>query len=147
MKKTKVIFLCTGNSARSQMAEVLLSEYGSEYFEVYSAGFEPKGVNPYTIKVMEEKGFDMSGRSSKDLKTYLGNVHFGIVITVCDRAEKSCPTIPGVSKRLFWPFEDPAAFEGTEEEILNKFREVRDKIEDKVKSWVKEYEDSRSTGN
>ncbi|KYC44743.1 MAG: Protein ArsC [Candidatus Methanofastidiosum methylothiophilum] len=146
MKKTKVIFLCTGNSARSQMAEVILSKYGSEYFEVYSAGFEPKGVNPYTIKVMEEKGFDMSNRTSKDLKTYLGKIHFGIVITVCDRAEKTCPTIPGVSKRLFWPFEDPAAFEGSEEDKINKFREVRDKIEEKIKSWVKEYESSREIG-
>lgn len=140
MRKTKVIFLCTGNSARSQMAEAFLKKYGSEYFEVYSAGFEPKGINPYTVKVMNEKGIDMSDHSSKELREYLGKVHFGIIISVCDRAEKSCPTMPGISRRLFWPFEDPASFKGTEEEKIDKFREVRDLIEEKIKSWVKEYE-------
>ncbi len=139
MKKTKVIILCTGNSARSQMAEAFLKKYGSEYFEVYSAGFEPKGINPYTIKVMEEKGIDMSDHTSKELREYLGTVHFGIVITVCDRAEKTCPTMPGISRRLFWPFEDPASFNGTEEDIIDKFREIRDLIEEKIISWVKEY--------
>ncbi|MFX0070909.1 MAG: arsenate reductase ArsC [Candidatus Hermodarchaeota archaeon] len=138
MSKLKVIILCTGNSARSQMAEAFLRRYANDHFEVYSAGFVPKEINPFTIKVMEELGYDLSEHYSKALKEYLGKVHFGIVITVCSNAEKLCPIIPGVSTRLYWPFEDPAAFIGTEEEKLAKFREVRDKIEEKVKSWLKE---------
>jgi arsenate reductase len=136
MSKTKLIVLCTGNSARSQMAEAFLRKYANNQFEVYSAGFDPKGINPFTIKVMEELGYDLSDHSSKALKQYLGKEHFGIVITVCSNAEELCPIIPGVSTRLYWPFEDPAAFVGTEEEKLAKFREVRNQIEEKVKSWL-----------
>lgn len=138
MSKTKVIFLCTGNSARSQMAEAFLRKFAGEHFDVYSAGFEPKGINPYTIKVMEELGYDLSKHSSKKLKQYLGKVHFGVVITVCSNAEELCPIIPGVSTRLYWPIEDPAAFDGTDEEKLEKFREVREIIQEKIKSWLKE---------
>ncbi|MCW3984083.1 MAG: arsenate reductase ArsC [Candidatus Bathyarchaeota archaeon] len=138
MNKTKVIFLCTGNSARSQMAEAFLRKYGDEHFEVYSAGFEPKPIHPLTVKVMNEVGIDMSGHTSKDLKQFLGKTHFGIIITVCSRAEEKCPTFPGVSTRLHWPFDDPAAASGSQEEQLSKFREVRDQIEAKIKSWLKE---------
>jgi arsenate reductase len=138
MSKARVIFLCTGNSARSQMAEAFLRRYAGDMFEVYSAGFEPKGINQYTIKVMEEIGYDLSTHTSKTLKQFLGQVHFGIVITVCIKAEELCPTIPGVGTRLYWPFEDPAAFEGSEEEKLNKFREIRDQIDEKIKNWLKE---------
>ena len=138
LEKTKVIFLCTGNSARSQMAEAFLRKYAGNHFEVYSAGFEPRPIHPYTIKVMRELGYDLSGQHPKDLKQYLGKIHFGIVITVCEKAEEECPTIPDVSTRLYWPFEDPAAFQGTEEEKLAKFREIRDKINEKTKAWLKE---------
>ncbi len=138
LEKTKVIFLCTGNSARSQMAEAFLRKYAGDHFEVYSAGFHPQPIHPYTIKVMKELGYDLSGQHSKDLAQYLGKVHFGIVITVCQKTEEDCPTIPDVSTRLYWPFEDPAAFQGTEEEKLAKFREVRDKINEKIKTWLKE---------
>ncbi len=138
MSKTKVIFLCTSNSARSQMAEAFLKKYASASFEVYSAGFEPKPTHPLTVKVMKEIGLDLSSQSSKDLKQFLGKTHFGVVITVCARAEKNCPTIPGVSTRLYWPFEDPAAFSGSEEEKLARFREVRNQIETKILSWLKE---------
>ena len=138
MKKTRIIFLCTGNAARSQMAEAFLRKFAPEHFEVYSAGFEAKGVNPYTIKVMEEVGIDMSQHHSKNLDQYLGNVHFGITITVCDRAEEVCPTYPSLGTRLYWPFEDPAVFEGTEEEKLEKFRETRDQIKERVLKWLDE---------
>jgi arsenate reductase len=138
LAKTKVIFLCTGNSARSQMAEAFLRRYAGDRFEVYSAGFAPRPIHPYTVKVMKELGYDLSGQYPKDLSQYLGKVHFGIVITVCVKAEEQCPTIPGVGTRMYWPFEDPAAFQGTEEEKLAKFREIRDKINERTKEWLKE---------
>ena len=135
MNKIRVLFLCTGNSCRSQMAEAFLRKYASDRFEVFSAGLEPKGINPYTIRVMEEIGIDMSAHRSKSLLEYMGKVHFGYLITVCDRAEQKCPVFPGMGVRLHWPFEDPARLEGTEEEKLAKFRQVRDQIEAKVKEW------------
>jgi len=138
LKKTKVIFLCTGNSARSQMAEAFLRKYADDHFEVYSAGFDPRPIHPYIIRVMKEIGYDLKDQHPKDLSQYLGKVHFGIVITVCEKAEAQCPTIPDVSTRLYWPFEDPAAFQGTEEEKLAKFREIRDKINEKTKALLKE---------
>lgn len=138
MEKQKVIFLCTGNSVRSQMAEAFLKKHAGEHFEVYSAGFEPQGINPFTIKVMEELGYDLKDQYSKELKEFLGKVHFRIVITLCEKAEKTCPIIPGVSTKLFWSFEDPAAFEGTEQEKLVKFRQVRDQIHEQIQLWLKE---------
>ncbi len=139
MKKTRVLFLCTGNSARSQMAEAFLRKYAGDRFEVYSAGLEPaRGVHPLTIKVMEELGYDMSGHYAKDVRQFVGQLHFGYVITVCDRAEQSCPIFPGITQRLHWSLEDPAAFEGDEQAKLAKFREVRDQVEAHVKAWVEE---------
>jgi len=120
------------------MAEAFLKRYVGDLFEVYSAGFEPQPINPYTIQVMEELGYDMSNQYSKNLKQYLGKVHFGIVITVCAKAEEKCPTILGVSTRLYLPFEDPAAYEGSEEEKLAKFKVVRDQIHGQIKTWLKE---------
>jgi arsenate reductase len=135
----RVLFLCTGNSARSQMAEAFLRKYGGNTFEPYSAGLEPKGVNPLTVKVMNEVGIDISNQHSKSIDTYLGKVLFQYLITVCDDADKNCPTgIPGVKNRMHWSFEDPAKFEGTEEKKLAKFREVRDLIEKGIKEWVAE---------
>jgi len=137
MNKQRVLFLCTGNSARSQMAEALLRQYGNEIFESYSAGLEPKGVNPLTVKVMEELGIDISTQTSKDINTYLGKTRFQYLITLCDDADENCPTgLPGINARMHWSFEDPARREGTEEERLAKFREVRDQIEQKIKAWV-----------
>jgi arsenate reductase (thioredoxin) len=138
-QKVRVLFLCTGNSARSQMAEAFLRQYAGDYFEVHSAGLEPKGLNPLTIQVMEEIGYDLSGQSSKSVSLYLGKVHFQYLITVCDKAEKNCPTNwPGVNYRLHWSFEDPAEFEGSEEQKLSKFREVRDQINLKILAWLRE---------
>jgi arsenate reductase len=139
MSKTKVLFLCTGNSARSQIAEAFLRKYGGDEFEAYSAGLEPKGITPYTERVMEEAGISLSGQRSKHIKEYMGKVHFGYVITLCDEAEASCPTtFPGIFQRLYWPFEDPAAFTGSEDEKLAKFRKVRDQIEQRIKTWLAE---------
>ena len=139
MSRTRVLFLCTGNSARSQMAEAFLRKYAGDRFEAHSAGMEPKGIHPLTIQVMQEIELDMSGHTSKGFETYLGKLLFQYLITLCDDAEKNCPTTwPGVSNRLHWHFEDPAAFVGTDAEKLARFRQVRDQIDQKVKAWVAE---------
>lgn len=136
-QKQRVLFLCTGNSARSQMAEAFLRRYGSDHFEAYSAGLEPKGMNPLTVQVMQEIGYDLSGQRSKGIREFLGAVFIHQLITVCDHAEKNCPsTWPGVIRKMHWSFEDPAAFEGNQEEKLVKFREIRDQIDEKVREWV-----------
>ena len=134
--KVRVLFLCTGNSARSLMAEALLRKHGGDRFEVHSAGLEPKGINPYTRRILAEVGIDMAGQSSKDLQTYLGKQHFGYLITVCSNAEARCPIFPGVSVRLHWPFEDPAAAAGSDEEKLAAFRAVRNQIEAHIADWL-----------
>jgi len=136
MDKPRVLFLCTGNSCRSQMAEAFLRLYGGENFEVYSAGLDPKPIHPITIQVMEEIGYDMSSHRSKTLDEFLGKVHFSYLITVCSNAEERCPTFPGMGQRLHWPFEDPAAFVGTPEETIAKFREIRDQIANRVRDWL-----------
>jgi len=136
--KPKILFLCTGNSARSQMAEAWLKYYASDFFEVYSAGLEPKGVNPYTIRVMEEAGVDMSGHHSKALGEYINKINFSYLITVCSNADERCPYFPGMGIRMHWPFEDPAAAEGSSSEITEKFRLVRDQIKDRIKKWLYE---------
>jgi len=139
MEKQRVLFLCTGNSCRSQMAEAFLRTYASQYFKAYSAGLEPKPINPYTIQVMEEIGFDLSGQTSKNVSVYLGKVLFKYLITVCDEAEKNCPsTWPGINTRLHWSFEDPAKFEGSIEGKMAKFREVREQIQAKISTWLEE---------
>ena len=139
MSKQRILFLCTGNSARSQMAEAFLRKYGGEHFEAHSAGLEPKALNPLTIKVMDEIGIDVSGQSSKGIDTYLGKILFQYLITVCDDADKNCPTVlPGVNTRMHWSFQDPVRFEGSEEEKLGRFRETRDLIEKKIKAWLAE---------
>lgn len=140
MAKEKVLFLCTGNSARSQMAEAFLRFYGGEKYEAHSAGLYPKGLNPYTVRVMEEKGISMEGHRSKDVKEYLANAIFSYFFTVCGHAEENCPKafLMSAGRHYHWDFEDPAAFVGSEEETLNMFREVRDQIEARVKVWVQE---------
>ena len=137
--KTRVLFLCTGNSARSQMAEAFLRRQAGDQFEAFSAGLEPKPIHPATIQVMQEIGFDMEGHHAKPLSDYMGQVHFGYMITVCDDADEKCPsTFPGMGKRLHWSFEDPAAFVGSEEETLQKFRQIRDQIRQRIEEWLQE---------
>lgn len=143
MAKQKVLFLCTGNSARSQMAEGLLRHHAGDQIEVFSAGLEPKGINPFAVQAMDERGIDIRQQWSKSTKEYMGRETFQYVITVCGNADKTCPqalwTTPG-TKKLHWPFEDPAAVEGTDAEKLAAFRAVRDQIDAQVKAWVVAFE-------
>jgi arsenate reductase len=137
MNKIRVLFLCTSNSARSQMAEAFLRAYAGDKYEAFSAGLEPREIHPLARKVMAEVGIDISHQRPKALKDYMGRVHFGYLITVCAQAEKKCPsTFPGMGQRLHWDIEDPAGFAGPEEEKLNKFREIRDIVKQKVQDWV-----------
>jgi arsenate reductase (thioredoxin) len=134
---SKVLFLCTGNSARSQMAEAYLRLYAGDRFEVHSAGLKPKGIHPFTVQVMAEVGCSLEGQASKGVEVYLGRTLFKYLITVCDHAEQNCPTVwPGVNQRLHWSFEDPAATEGSDEVKLAKFHQVRDQISQKVRDWI-----------
>ena len=127
MGKAKVLFLCTGNSARSQMAEGYLRHVASERFEAMSAGIEPKGLNPLAVEAMREIGIDISQQKSKDVVTLLGQ-HVPYVVTVCDHAKERCPIFPAAWKFLHWSFEDPVAAEGSHEERLSVFRRIRDQI-------------------
>ena len=137
--KTRVLFLCTKNSARSQMAEAFLNRYGGEHFEACSAGLTPGEIDPLTRRVMAELGYDLAGHWAKGVREYLGKAFFRYLIIPCAKTERDCPTIwPGVSERFFWPIEDPTVFEGTEEEKLTKFRKVRDQIGELAKAWVAE---------
>ena len=145
--KPRVLFLCTGNSARSQMAEGLLRHYAGDRFEVYSAGLEPKGVNPYSLRVMNEIGIDIRGQQSKSVSTYLGRTIFSYVITVCSNAEANCPIFPGYTMRMHWPFDDPAAVTGPDAEKLAKFRQVRDQIAARIRKWLIELGVSPTPGN
>ena len=131
----RVLFLCTGNSARSQMAEYLLRALGKDAFEVWSAGTLPVGVNPLTIEVLAEAGIDASGARSKSLDEFLGQ-SFDYVITVCDKAKDQCPVFPGDARRIHWGFEDPAAAEGTAEERLAVFRRIRNEITSRLRTWI-----------
>jgi arsenate reductase (thioredoxin) len=129
--RTRVLFLCTHNSARSQMAEGLLRHLAGDRFEAMSAGTEATRVRPLAIRAMEEIGVDISGQESKTLDRYLGEP-FDHVITVCDDANEACPFFPGAASRLHWSFEDPSRAVGSEEERLAGFRSVRDRIREKI---------------
>lgn len=130
--KKKVLFICTHNSARSQIAEGLLKTLKGEYYDVYSAGTEPSRVHPLAIKIMAELGIDISIHRSKSIENFRG-MEFDYVVTVCDHAKETCPFFPGGKNFLHQGFEDPSTCSGTEEEILTCFRRVREKIKD----WVK----------
>jgi arsenate reductase len=139
MQKLKVLFICTGNSARSQMAEGLLKQLGGERFEVYSAGLDPKGVNQLTVQVMNEIGIDIGDQYSKSVKEFMGRMQFDDAIIVCRRSEENCPSLSADAKRLHrWLFDDPATFEGTREAQLAKFREIRDQIQTRMRLWLEE---------
>jgi arsenate reductase len=131
----RVLFLCTGNSARSQMAEALLRSFGGADFEVCSAGTDPKGLNPLTIEVMSEAGVDVSQQQSKSLGIFLGQ-SFDYIITVCDRARDNCPTFPGDNERIHWSFDDPATATGSHAQQLAVFRRVRNEIGERLRLWV-----------
>lgn len=127
LSKPKVLFLCTGNSARSQMAEGYLRQVAGDKFEAHSAGIEPKGLNPLAVDAMAEIGIDISQQKSKDVSVFLGE-NFPYVVTVCQNAREKCPIFPHTFKFLHWGFDDPAAAHGTREERLAVFRRVRDEI-------------------
>jgi arsenate reductase (thioredoxin) len=130
-----VLFVCTGNSARSQMAEGFARHYGQGRVEAHSAGVEPSRLNPVAVAVMQEKGIDISGHRSKGFDWDLAR-QMDVVVTVCGHANESCPVLPPEVTRLHWPLEDPAAATGTEAEISAKFREIRDQIEVRVRDLV-----------
>ncbi len=132
-EKARVLFLCTHNSARSQMAEGLLRHLAGDRFEAHSAGTEATHVRPLAIRAMDEIGVDISGQESKTLERYLGEP-FDYVITVCDDANESCPYFPGAKKRLHWSLPDPSAAKGSEEERLAVFLSVRDQLRDRVRT-------------
>jgi arsenate reductase len=131
----RVLFVCTGNSARSVMAEALLRRHGGDTFEVYSAGTEPKGINPLTLRVLAEAGIDASWARSKSVDEYLGQ-SFDYVVTVCDQARQSCPVFPGVHESLHWGYEDPAAAEGTEDERFAVFRKVFIQLGERIRQFA-----------
>ena len=135
--KKSILFVCTGNSCRSQMAEGYMRHFFGEMFDVYSAGLAPSSVNPRAIRIMKEDGIDISAHTSDPIEKYL-DMSFDYVITVCDHANESCPMFSGIVKnRLHWSFEDPAHAVGTEEEIMAKFREVRDLIKTRITGHFK----------
>ena len=131
----RVLILCTGNSARSQMAEGLLRHEAGDKFEVESAGVEPSFVRPQAIEAMREAGIDISRHRSKSVEEFSGQ-EFDYVITVCDNANERCPAFPGRTQRIHWSFDDPAAAEGDEEARLAIFRRVRDEIRERLRSFI-----------
>ena len=135
--RKRILILCTGNSARSQMAEGLLRHEAGDRFEVFSAGTNPTQVRPEAIAVMREIEIDISGHRSKPVEDFVGQP-LDTVITVCDHAKESCPVFPGQAQRLHWPFEDPAAVQGTEEQRKDAFRKVRDRIHGRIMVFLGE---------
>lgn len=136
--KPNVLVLCTGNSCRSQMAEGFLRALAGDRYNVQSAGTEPRPeVHPLAIEVMNEVGIDVSAQHPKDLKEFLGKLPVRHLIIVCSGADENCPRIfPGLSERLYWPFDDPAQFQGTPEGTISEFRRVRDEIKDRIVEWL-----------
>ena len=133
--RSRVLILCTGNSARSQMAEGLLRQLGGESFDVSSAGIKPTQVRTEAVQVMKEIGIDISQHFSKDVDRFVAN-DFDYVITVCDNANENCPVFPGRAKRIHWSFEDPAQVEGNETMRLNAFRIIRDEIKHHIETFI-----------
>ena len=140
--RKNILILCTRNSARSQIAEGILRKYVGDRFHVYSAGLTPEPIHPMVEPVMREIGIEISGQRSKSVQEYLGKITAHYLIVVCENAERNCPKMfPGLGERLFWPFDDPAAVEGTGEVQLEAFRRVRDQIDARLASgyavWMK----------
>ena len=142
MKKDNILILCTGNAARSQMAEAYFRKFVGDTLNIFSAGLEPKEIHPKAKAVMKEDGISIENQRSKGVQDFLGKLSFRHVIIVCARADQNCPrTFPGAMNRLFWPFEDPAALNGSKEERLAKFRQVRDLIKIRIREFVEVFND------
>jgi arsenate reductase len=137
MTKEKILVLCTGNSARSQMGEGLFRSEGGAGFEIYSAGAKPSSVRPEAIAVMREIGIDISGHRSKSVDEFAGQ-SIEYVVTVCDNARDNCPVFPAGAKRIHWSFKDPAAVRGSEQERLVAFRRIRDQMHERVKAFFRD---------
>lgn len=133
--RQRVLFVCTHNSARSQMAEGMLRTWGGDRFDAFSAGTEATLVRPEAIAVMSEIGIDISGHQSKTIEPLLGE-EFSWLITVCDQAREACPTLPGVEQQTHWSIDDPAAVEGSPEERIGAFRRARDVLRDRVHMFI-----------
>ncbi|MBK8027194.1 MAG: arsenate reductase ArsC [Chloroflexi bacterium] len=139
----KVLFLCTNNAARSQMAEALLRHFGDGKYQAYSAGMRATEIHPLTIQVMREIGIDVSDQRSKDIKEIMGRMSFDDAVIVCRKAEDDCPRISADAKRIHrWLFEDPVRAEGTDAEKLAYFRDIRDQISARVQLWLAENEEA-----
>jgi len=139
--KKRILVLCTGNSARSQMGEGLFRHEGGEGWEIFSAGTKPSVVRPEAIAVMREIGIDISDHRSKSVDEFTGKP-FDYVVTVCDNARDNCPVFSGAKQRIHWSLEDPAAVEGSAEIRLASFRRIRDQIHDRVKTFFKHLTDT-----
>ncbi len=133
----KVLFVCTHNSARSQMAEAYLKKFGGNRFEVESAGIEPGKLNPYVVRALAEEGIDIAGKQTQSAFDLLRKGRFyNFVIAVCSKeAAERCPIFPGYARRLIWSYPDPSTFAGSDEEIMAQVREVRDAIKDRVRQF------------
>jgi arsenate reductase len=134
--RTRVLFLCTGNSARSQMAEAILEQIGGDAFDVESAGTHPKGVNPLTVRVLSEHGLDWSTATSKSVEPFLGR-RFDYVITVCDRARQACPVFPGADQSVHWDVPDPAEVDGSDEQRLAAFRATYNELHERIGAFAR----------
>ena len=134
MEKERVLILCTGNSARSQMAEGWLQHYSGDKFEVFSAGTHPSQVRPEAVAAMSELGIDLSGHRSKSVDEFAGQ-NFAYIVTVCDNAKENCPVFPGTAQRVHWSFDDPAAAQGDFTQRVTEFRRVRDEIAARLREF------------
>ena len=139
-RKPRILFLCTGNACRSQMAEALLRHHWGREVDACSAGLTPKKeIHPLALRVLAERGIDTAGLRPKGVDEFLGKVPVTCAVVVCDRARQNCPHLyPFCLQTLHWPFDDPATFEGPEEEALARFRRVRDQIDERLRQWVRE---------
>jgi len=135
---TRVLFLCTGNSCRSQMAEALLRARGGARFEAASAGVTPREIPALTTEVMREAGIDIAHQRPKSVMEFIGKTHFDYLITVCGMAEEHTPVFPGVTRRLHWPVDDPAEAEGTKKQRIKEFRRARDQLDARITTWIEE---------
>ena len=135
MNNVRVLFLCTGNSARSIIGEAILNELGRGSFDVYSAGTEPRGINPFTVKALAAQGIELGGATSKHVSQFEGEA-FDYVITVCDSAAERCPVFPGVAERIHWSFEDPATVNGSDDEKLEAFNMTVHGMQTRVQAFI-----------
>ena len=136
----KVLFLCVHNSARSQIAEAYLRQFGGDGFQVESAGLEPGKLNPFVVRALSEEGIDIAEKKTQSVfELYKAGRRYDYVITVCSReAADRCPIFPGITQRLHWPFPDPSTFTGTDDEVMAQVREVRDAIREKVRDFARQ---------